>query len=218
MRGSGQGRRAQFGTGANFTEINAAMESDRKSGTSEATQAYWQTLNGTTEAIIHCGRPVISVIEGNALGAAYLLAMGAHLLVASDTARVGIPAVQRNLAPGSMATKHLVGRLGATKAYEVLLRGKIYSAEAAREIGLINTVVPADGLEDEVHQIAREIALENGPLAMAEVIDNVVMAMERPGFLAADVAGLPIRWAGSDDTTEGVRSFEEKRPPVYKGK
>jgi len=89
-----------------------------------------------------CGKPVIAAVNGFALGGGCELAMACHLRIASENAKFGQPEVKLGIAPGYGGTVRLPRLVGRARALELLLTGDMIDAEAARQMGLVNRVVP----------------------------------------------------------------------------
>jgi enoyl-CoA hydratase len=123
----------------------------------------WSDLGqGTLGKIASMKKPVIAAVNGYALGGGTELAMACDIRVASDRAVFGQPEVKLGMIAGFGGTQRLPRLVGAGKAKEMLFTGDLYDAEAAREMGLVNKVVPAGELLDYCLDMARRIA-SRGP-------------------------------------------------------
>lgn len=162
--------------------------------------------------------PTIAAIEGNALGGGLELALCCDLRVASETARLGLPEVRLAVMPGSGGTQRLPRVVGIARAKELILTGRIISAQQAERIGLVNDVVPAGQVRSAADAMAAEIAAR-GPIAVREakrLIDGAPDTTLDAG-LAAELDASE-RIFGSEDMLEGARAFFEKRDPTYRGR
>ncbi|MEC5217012.1 DSF synthase [Actimicrobium sp. GrIS 1.19] len=111
----------------------------------------------------------ISLLQGDALGGGFESALASHVLIAEDTARMGFPEILFNLFPGMGAYSLLSRRVGAKKAEEIILSGKIYSAQEMFDLGLIDVIVPAGRGEAAVNDyVRRNSKRSNGLRAMFE--------------------------------------------------
>ena len=162
--------------------------------------------------------PTIAAIEGNALGGGLELALCCDLRIASARARLGLPEVRLAVTPGSGGTQRLPRAVGAARAKELILTGRIIDAGEAERIGLVHEVVPVGGALARADVIAAEIA-ERGPLAVREAKRLIDTSLDVPleTGLAAELEA-SIRIFASDDLAEGARAFLDKRPPVYRGR
>ena len=165
-----------------------------------------------------CGKPVIAAVNGFALGGGCELAMACHLRIASENAKFGQPEVKLGIAPGYGGTVRLPRLVGRARALELLLTGEMIDAETARQIGLVNRVVPADRLMAEADSLLRTI-LANGPLAIRACLEAVDMGsdmtLDQALLLEAGYFGL---LSATEDMREGTKAFVEKRKPGFTGK
>src|SRR5918999_4286043 len=131
------------------------------------TQGKEHALRGqhVFDLIENLGKPVIAAINGFALGGGCELAMACTLRLAADTARFGQPEVNLGLIPGYAGTQRLARLVGKGFALDLLLSGRQVKADEALQIGLVNRVVPAAELMNEVKRLAAELS-SKPPLAM----------------------------------------------------
>lgn len=162
--------------------------------------------------------PTIAAVEGNALGGGLELALACDLRVASERARLGLPEVRLAVIPGAGGTQRLPRVVGTARARELILTGRVLSAEEALAIGLVHEVVPAGMAIERARGIGAEIA-ERGPLAVREAKRLVALASEvdLEAGLAAELEA-SVRIFATDDLLEGAMSFLEKRDPEYRGR
>ncbi len=114
-----------------------------------------QLVTATVERV---KQPTIAAINGFALGGGCELAMSCDIRIAADTARLGQPEVTIGIPPGWGGTQRLMRIVGIAKAKELVYRGNIIKAEEAKQIGLVNHIVPLASLMDEATKMAAEIA------------------------------------------------------------
>jgi enoyl-CoA hydratase/3-hydroxyacyl-CoA dehydrogenase len=168
-------------------------------------------------AIIRFPKPVIAAINGYALGGGLELAMACDIRVASENAELGQPEINLGLMPGAGGTQRLTKLVGRGWAKYLVFTGERIPASLAKEIGLVEFVVPHDKLEEEVRKIALKIA-EKSPLALAAAkiaIDSTEEREISTGLsLESTLFGLLLT---SEDAKEGVKAFLEKRKPQFKG-
>jgi enoyl-CoA hydratase/carnithine racemase len=162
--------------------------------------------------------PTIAAIEGNALGGGLELALCCDLRVASEQARLGMPEVRLAVMPGSGGTQRLPRVVGLARAKELILTGRIISADQAERIGLVNEVVPAGEARKAARAMADEIAAR-GPIAVREAKRLIDAAPDTTldAGLAAELDASE-RIFESEDMLEGARAFFEKRDPEYRGR
>ena len=162
--------------------------------------------------------PTIAAIEGNALGGGLELALCCDLRIASERARLGLPEVRLAVTPGAGGTQRLPRVVGAARAKELILTGRVLTAAEAERIGLVNEVVPAGEAVARATAIGEEIALR-GPLAVREAKRLIDLATETDidTGLAAELDASD-RIFATDDMLEGADAFFAKRDPDYHGR
>ena len=168
------------------------------------------------DAVEEFPKPVIAMINGFCLGGGMELALACDLRFASDNAKLGQPEINLGIIPGGGGTQRLTRLVGEGKAMELILTGDLLDAAQAKEIGLVNNVFPAAELRDRVYGLAGRIA-EKSPIALRmakEAVKSAARMNLREGLEhETDLFCLTF---GSEDKTEGVRAFLEKRPPAYR--
>jgi len=169
-------------------------------------------------AIEEFPKPVIAMINGFCLGGGLELALACDIRIASDTAKLGQPEINLGVIPGGGGTQRLTRLVGEGTAMELILTGDAIDAAHAKEIGLVNNVVPAADLRNTVVSLATRIA-DKSPIALRMAKDAVKSAARmslREGLeRETDLFCLTF---GSEDKVEGVRAFLEKRKPDFKGR
>lgn len=175
-------------------------------------------LTPAADALLHTDVPVIAAVNGAAVGWGMELALMADIRVASERARFGELFVLRGLvsdAPGLGRLAQLVGR---EVAAELLFTGQVIDASTAKEVGLVSRVVAHDDLLTEATAVARRIAA-NPPLAVQGLKQGLRTALD-PDWaeLGTWVSTNLARLFQTEDHTEGVASFLEKRPAQYVGR
>ena len=163
-------------------------------------------------------KPVIAAINGFALGGGLELAMCCHLRIAGDNAKVGQPEINLGLIPGFGGSQRLLRLAGRAATLELCLTGAPIGAERARELGIVNRVVPAADLQTETLKLASQLA-NAAPLALRAMLDCVNIGGE-----CGIEEGLEYESAqfglvfSTDDMREGTTAFLEKRKPAFKGR
>lgn len=162
--------------------------------------------------------PVIAAVSGYALGGGCELAMMCDIIIAADTAKFGQPEITLGVIPGMGGSQRLVRAVGAYKAADLILTGRMMDAAEAERSGLVSRVVPAAELLDEAQKLAAGIAAKSLPslFAAKAVLDAALesslsegLRLERHIFASLfDTA----------DQKEGMAAFREKRPPEFQGR
>jgi len=163
-------------------------------------------------------KPIIAAVNGFALGGGCELALACHIRIASDKAKFGQPEVKLGTCPGYGGTQRLARLIGKGRAIQLITTAEIIDAQEAYRLGLVNKIVPPDELMGAALDMMNAI-LANGPLAVAlciEAIDRgLEMSLEEGLVLEANHFGL---LAATEDMTEGMKAFLEKRAPVFNGR
>lgn len=163
-------------------------------------------------------KPVVAMVNGFALGGGLELAMGCHLRIAADTAKVGQPEIGLGLIPGFGGSQRLLRLAGRAATLELCLLGAPVTAERALQLGIVNRVVPAAELEAETLKVATQLAA-SAPLALRATLDVVNIGGEcgiEEG-LQYETAQFGLMFA-TDDMREGTRAFMERRKPTFTGR
>jgi enoyl-CoA hydratase len=181
-------------------------------------QFYRISVSDLTFLMEKIAKPIIAAIAGFALGGGCELAMACDLRIAAKSAKMGQAEINIGIIPGGGGTVRLTRLVGIGKAKELVMTGKIISAEEACRINLVNAVVEDEKLMEEALNMARMMT-KHSPVALglakfsiqngADVDLRTASAIENACFSMA---------FSSDDQKEGMRAFLEKRKPVYKGK
>ncbi|PIC63630.1 enoyl-CoA hydratase [Sporosarcina sp. P13] len=163
-------------------------------------------------------KPTIAMINGYALGGGCELAMACDIRIASENAKFGLPELNLGVIPGAGGTQRMARLIGKGRAIDLILTGKIISAEEAVKIGLVSETVPLNQLKDAVERTASQI-LDKGPLAvkLAKVVIHAGFDTDmKTGQLIESLAkGILFSTA---DKNEGATAFMEKRTPEFTSK
>ncbi len=164
------------------------------------------------------GKPVIASVNGVAAGGGCNLALACDMRIASDRARFGETFVRRGVYPDWGGIWFLPRLVGYAKAAELIFSGEVIDAQEALRIGLVNKVVP----HEELPKATKEFALKfmksaPFPVALAKRALQNFSRIDLPQALDQEGLAQSLCW-NSEDREEGMKSFVEKRDPVFKGK
>jgi enoyl-CoA hydratase len=171
----------------------------------------WDTIRGLRT-------PVVAAVSGYCLGGGCELAMVCDLIVASETAKFGQPEINLGVLPGAGGTQRLTRAVGKAIAMDMILTGRMIGAREALTLGLVARVVAREVWLDEAKRVASEIAAK-GPIAVRLAKEAVDQAFEVPLSAGVEFERRAFYLArSSEDATEGLTAFVEKRAPDFKGR
>ena len=172
----------------------------------------------TFDKIEECGKPVIAAINGYALGGGCELALACHIRFAAEGAQIGLPEINLGVIPGHGGTQRLARLIGKSAATELICSGAHVNTTDAVRIGLVNAVHPADSLMEAVYKFASKLA-SKPRIAMRYALEAVNQGMnvtlKEGQAIEADLFGLCF---ATEDQTEGMSAFLEKRKANWKGR
>jgi enoyl-CoA hydratase/carnithine racemase len=199
-----------FCVGADLKERNALTDAELVQQRPVARGAY--------RGVLDLPVPAIAAVEGYALGGGYELALSCDLIVAGDSATIGLPEVSVGVIPGGGGTQLLTRRVGWSRAASLVFTARRLPASDALALGCVDEVVPAGSARERALELAHVIA-SNSPVGLRQA--------KRAMRLGGDVdlaAGLEVEdacWratAFSGDRAEGVAAFAERRAPRWPGR
>ena len=185
-------------------------------------QAEWQAQHEIFEraflALVECSLPVIAAVNGHAFGGGLEIALCCDFIYAVPEARFAQSETRLGIMPGGMGTQNLPRAVGERRAKELILSARQFSAAEALEWGLVNRLCEPARLLDEALATAQAIA-ENGPLAVRQAKKSIHygLQMDLATGYRFEIEAYN-RLVDTDDRREGVKAFNEKRKPEFKGR
>ncbi len=164
------------------------------------------------------GIPFIAAVKGFALGGGCELAMACDMIIASEDAKFGQPEINLGIIPGFGGTQRLPRLVGKGIAAELVLTGDIITAQQAKEIGLINKIIPREKFMEDVKAIALKIASKSKTaIIMAKRAIDYGIETDLRTALEIERDAFAILFS-TEDHDEGLKAFLEKRKPAFKDK
>ena len=202
-------RERAFCAGADLKERNSLTDLELQRQRPLARSAY--------TSVLELPVPAVAAVAGFALGGGYELALSCDVIVADETAVVGLPEVSVGVIPGGGGTQLLPRRVGAARAAELVFTARRVQAAEARELGMVDQLVPAGSARAEALALAERIAA-NSPVGLRAAKRALRLGHGldlRTGLDVEDAAWRTV--AFSADRAEGVAAFNEKRKPAWPG-
>jgi len=170
------------------------------------------------DAIRAVRTPIVAAVSGFCLGGGCELAMLCDLIVAAESARFGQPEINLGVLPGAGGTQRLTRAVGKAVAMDMILTGRMLSAREALSFGLVARVVAQEAWLAEAKRVAAAIAAKS-PISVRLAKEAVDKAFEAPLSVGVEFERRAFYLArASDDATEGLNAFIEKRDPQFDGK
>ena len=186
------------------------------------TDEQWMQQHAIFEQVVRnmrdCPIPIIAAVNGAAYGGGCEFALGCDFVYAASTARFALTEITLGIMPGAAGTVNLPNAVGERRAKEIILSGTPFSAEQAFEWGLVNKVCEPEALLDDVTQIATRIC-ENAPISVRQAKRSMSVATQVDRHVAYlfELEAYN-RMVPTEDRLEGVRAFNEKRKPQFRGR
>ena len=203
---TGEGDRA-FIAGADITEFVGAGPRDALDLSAR--------IRKLTDVMTGCGKPVVAVVNGFALGGGFELALACDIRIAATTAMFGLPEIKLGILPGGGGTVRLTQIAGSSVARQIAMIGEPISAERARELGIVASVHEPAELPAAAAALAAKLAAYPA-YAMAQLKASLNVAVDAPTEAALIHEGRALAMCfAHPDQLEGAKAFLEKRKPSF---
>ncbi len=207
LRGAGD---EAFGAGADITEF-ARVRADAAQG-----RVYGELIHSTMQAIGECTHPTIAMIRGACVGGGLEVALMCDLRICGESSRFGIPINRLGLTMGYGELHGLLSVVGPAVALEILLEGRIFGAQEAREKGLVQRVVADNLVETEARAMSERIAA--GAPLVARWHKRFIRRLAPLPQLSAEEWNEGFACFDTADYREGLRAFLSKQAPRFRGR
>jgi enoyl-CoA hydratase len=190
---------------------------ERDGMSTEQWRAQHLVFERMARAILHCPTPIVAAVNGAAFGGGCEIAALCDFIYASDRARFALTETSLGIIPGAGGTQTLARALGERRAKELIFTARIFSAQDALAWGLVNEVHSHETLAVEALRAAKAVAAA-APIAVRQAKQAIGrgLQMSSSDGMAFEIEGYN-RLVPTEDRVEGVRAFNEKRRPVFRG-
>lgn len=179
---------------------------------------YIDLIMRTTEKMTSSPKVFIAAINGHALGGGCEFTLACDIRIMADRAKIGFPEVTLGMLPGAGGTQRLPRVIGMGRAMEMILTGGVVTAQKALEMGLVTDVVPGEELMAKAEELVEKVK-KTAPISIAGakscLYQSANMGMDTGFLYERRMWGLCF---ATQDVSEGIQAYFEKRPPVYTGK
>lgn len=199
------GAEGNFAAGADITEIEHKTTAE---GAADPRKAHWAAVRAFP-------KPLIAAVDGFALGGGFELALMADVMVLGATARLGLPETNLGLIPGAGGGQRLMALAGRARAMRMVLTGEVIDATTALDWGIAAWL--AEGAAAELAEPLAARLATRAPLALMAAKRALIAGEEHALALAEERAAFEAL-LDTEDKTEGIRAFRDRRKPEFRGK
>ncbi len=199
-----------------FSPGNDISEFETERSNVEQARAYGKILHGTLNTIRACRHPTVAMIRGICVGGGLEIAGLCDLRISGKSSRFGIPINRLGLVMAYPEIEVLISLVGRSVALEILLEGRVFGADEAKEMGLVSRVVADADVEKEALAAAGRIA-DGAPL-VARWHKKFARRLAEPKPLTPEELDEGYACYGTEDFETGYKAFLAKTKPDFKGR
>lgn len=199
-----------------FAPGNDISEFENERANVEQARAYGKIMHRTLAAFEHCRHPMVAMIKGICVGGGLEIAANCDLRICGESSRFGVPINRLGLVMAHSELRGLLTLVGRATALEILLEGRVFGAEEAKEKGLITRIVADDKVEEESYTTAQRIA-DGAPLVARWHKKFAARLADSTPLTAAEIDE-GFACFGTEDFRIGYRAFLNKSKPEFMGR
>ena len=199
-----------------FAPGNDISEFETERANVEQARAYGADMHRTLAAFEQCRHPLVAMIKGICVGGGLEIAANCDLRICAESSRFGAPVNKLGLVMAHAELRGLLGLVGRATTLEILLEGRVFGAQEARDKGLVTRIVPDEMVEEETYATARRVA-DGAPL-VARWHKQFAARLTDPRPLSEAEIDEGYACFGTEDFRIGYRAFLAKSKPEFKGR
>lgn len=199
-----------------FSSGNDISEFEKERSNIPQARRYGADMKRTIDALQSCRHPTVALINGVCVGGGLEIAANCDIRICAESSRFGVPINRLGLVMSYAELESLLNLVGRATTLEILLEGRVFGAEEAKEKGLVHRVVADDKVEEEAYATAQRIA-DGAPL-VARWHKKFIDRLSDPELLRKDEIDEGFLCFGTRDFEIGLKAFLEKKKPEFTGR
>lgn len=199
-----------------FSSGNDIGEFEKERANIPQARRYGADMKRTIDALQSCRHPIVALINGVCVGGGLEIAANCDIRICGESSRFGVPINRLGLVMSYAELESLLSLVGRAATLEILLEGRVFGAEEAKEKGLVQRIVPDDKVEEEAYAAAQRIA-DGAPL-VARWHKKFIDRLSDPALLSKDELDEGFLCFGTRDFEIGLKAFLEKKKPDFTGR
>jgi enoyl-CoA hydratase/carnithine racemase len=199
-----------------FSSGNDIGEFEKERANIPQARRYGADMKRTIDALQSCRHPIVALISGVCVGGGLELAANCDIRVCGESSRFGVPINKLGLVMSYAELESLLNLVGRATTLEILLEGRVFGAEEAKDKGLVQRVVPDEKVEEEAYATAQRIAA--GAPLVARWHKKFIDRLSDPALLTKDEVDEGFLCFGTRDFEIGLKAFLDKKKPEFTGR